>query len=160
MTRGGWLLVALLGAGLLWIEHQQRDELRLVRQELAALRERPPLQLTSVVAAPLRSERAVPAPSPSPSGTPVVDAHLADVPAPAAVPAHLAEPQQALDSAQHTVTAALARGRWTSNDVDELRTQLASAHDPAAARELARQVMVALNRQQLVVEDPTMRLFP
>jgi hypothetical protein len=70
-----------------------------------------------------------------------------------------AEQQQAVDSARSIVERARARGRLGRDDVVELRRQLAAAADPDEANELTRQISVALNRQELVPEDPRF-VFP
>jgi hypothetical protein len=61
------------------------------------------------------------------------------------------------DAAQRTLDAALARGRWTPEDLASTRAALAD--DPDGRYEIARQLSVAINTSKIAAQDPR-TLFP
>lgn len=75
-------------------------------------------------------------------------------PTPAPAPAPSREQQVALERAQRTLEGALSRGRLSREDVQEMGRQLALANDAEAHRELNRRILMAINANTLIPEDP------
>lgn len=64
----------------------------------------------------------------------------------------------AVEGAEHLVAQAITRGRISRDDVMALRTQLAGAR-PEQADEVRQRIAAAINRDELVPEDPNF-IFP
>lgn len=64
------------------------------------------------------------------------------------------EQRAAVELAQRTLEGALSRGQLNRVDVERMREQLALGADPEARRELGRRIVVAINTNALVPEDP------
>jgi len=172
----GLWLVSVLGLGLYLHQRdaEQREQLARLDQQLAGLRE----ALIEVKRAPAAPSSLAPAalPPDAPRGgvdlvatealarrvaelvgeqlrsRPVDRASPEPRPEPAAPPSR--EQQAALERAQQTLEAAISRGRLSREDVQEMSRQLALAHDDEAHRELNRRILIAINTNKLIPEDP------
>lgn len=88
--------------------------------------------------------------------------HAPAAPAPAASgeaasgpePAPSPEQQAAIDQANDAVDSALRRGRLAPSDVLSIRKSLALAGSPEAAHEVRQRVVVAINQNKLLPENP------
>lgn len=169
-------LAGVLGFGLHQHQQQveQREQLARLEQQLSALNE----ALVAVKRAPAPVMPLAPAtlPPQAPRGgvdlvaTEAVAQRVAELlgarlgahpegaaspeaqPQPA--PAPSAEQRAAVEQAQRTLEGALSRGRLSRADVEQMRLQLAQSQDAEARRELGRRIIVAINTNALVPEDP------
>ena len=169
-------LVGALGFGL--YQHQreveQREQLARLDQQLSALNEallalrRAPAPLTPLTPptlppqAPRGGVDLVATEALAQRVAEIVGARLAAHPeaqAPAESPAESAPPptpeqRAAVELAQRTLEGALSRGHLSRADVEQMRQQLAQSPDLEARHELGRRIIVAINTNALVPEDP------
>jgi hypothetical protein len=64
------------------------------------------------------------------------------------------EQQAALTQAQRVLEGAISRGRLSREDVQEMGRHLALTNDPDARHELNRRIIMAINANKLIPEDP------
>lgn len=177
----GWGWVALWGVSVLGLgltlhqrDVEQRERWERLEQRLTALHE----ELRAARRAPAAVLPLVPSSLPADAPRGGVDevalealaqrvaglvAEQLHVPAGApAAPEPRAEPRAepsreqrtALEQAQRTLEGALSRGRLSREDVEEMRRQMDLVQDPEARLELRRRILVGINTNALMPEDP------
>jgi hypothetical protein len=151
----GWLMGAVAGSAialLAWQNHQLSDRIASLSNSVAPARESQPIPspslascyLNPMFAKQLASELRGTLGSP-PQGEPSSATQVAQSPSPPST--------EALDNANHSLDDIVHRGRITPDDVNTLRSQLASATSEQRDQVRAR-IAAAINREELIPEDP------